>query len=278
MKHVLAAALFVCPLLSQTVQTEAAGPIDELTINTTSLGLTTSNENSLLVDCNSGTGFSGGHVTGELTPITQRVPFLVNRTLTSVTARFSRLRTNVACVAALAGAPGSGSGSGTASWTSPSLNFGTLIDFSCGDLSFTATGLTVGTPLLVVPYSGIGLVSVSAWATATDTARVRVCNSSGGDVAVSGVFIVKQVASGYLSGSGTLDFDLIAGGSQSLTMTISGATTSMGLVLVPPAAFSAGIQLIGRVTASNTLTITATNLSDADINPASASFTGVLIQ
>lgn len=174
---------------------------------------------------------------------------------------------------------GGGTGSGTAEWASPTLNFGTLIDYQCDDRTFTATGLAVGTPLLTVPYSGIGPVSYFAWASATDTAKVRVCNASGGDVAVSGIFTLKQVASGYLSGSGALDFpNIIATGYQQLTLTITGATAAMSALVVPPAAVSANLQITGRVTAPNTLTITAANLSDADIDPPSGSFNGVLIQ
>lgn len=176
-------------------------------------------------------------------------------------------------------ADGGGGGGGTQQWTSGTLNFGTLLDMACADQTFAATGLALGTPLLVVPYSGIGVVSVAAWPSATDTAKIRVCNTSGADVAVSGVFTVKQVASGYLAGSGTLDFPLIiAGGSQSLNLTVTGATTAMAALSVPPAALNAGVQLSARVTSSNTVAFTATNLTDADIDPASGSFTGVLIQ
>lgn len=272
-------AILVClPALAQ-VQQEAAGPILSMVIDISSLGLDSATLGSLSVSCDSGTGFSGGHVTGDLSPITQRIPFLTDRTTSAVTANFSRLRTNVVCRAGVAGS-GSGGGSGTSSWTSGALNFGTIIDFSCVDQTFTASGLVTNTPLLVVPYSGIGSVAVTAWASATNTANVRVCNSSGADVTVSGVFVVREISAGAtLTGSGTLNFsNIIAGGTASLTLSITGATTAMGSVVSPPAALEAGILVTSRVTASNTLTVIATNLSDADIDPASGTYSGVLIQ
>jgi len=99
-------ALLVCLPISAQVQQEAAGPISAMVIDISSLGLDSATLGSVSVSCDSGTGFSGGHVTGDLSPITQRIPFLTDRTTSSVTANFSRLRTNVVCRAGVAGSGG----------------------------------------------------------------------------------------------------------------------------------------------------------------------------
>lgn len=164
-----------------------------------------------------------------------------------------------------------------ARWTS-TLNFGTLIDSQCADQTFAASGLAVGTPLVVIPPAGVGSADFDAWASAAGTAKVRACFSDGQDTAVSGSFTV-QAASGYLSASGALDFpNIIAGGFQSLTLTVAGATTSMGAAATPPAALAGQLRVSASVTAANTVTITLENLSDQDIDPASGTFLATVIQ
>lgn len=77
---------------------ESAGPVTSLPIDITILTLTTATQNTLLVECKIGTGFSGGHVTGPLTDTVHSTPFLSPRSLTSVTANFTSA-TNVVCTA-----------------------------------------------------------------------------------------------------------------------------------------------------------------------------------
>jgi hypothetical protein len=398
------------------VRTQLAGPITSMAIDISSLGLDAASQNSLLVECYSGTGFSGGAVTGNLTLVTKAAPFLTVRSLASVTANFSSA-SNVVCVAnsnggagpagpagaagatgatgaagpqGPAGATGStgpqgasgptgatgatgpsgptgpaggtfpftlsasnpaglcrapalhgnsstahmffcvdgtgtaadgtwsplaelfigtaalascaiegqfyyrsptkelficdgaalnrvSSNSGTQSWSS-ALNFGTLIDSQCADQTFTATGLTVGTPLVVVPPAAVGAVEFDAWASAADTAKVRACYASGPDLAASGTFSV-QVANGYLSASSALDFgNIIPGGYDTRTITVAGATTSMGARATPPAALAAQLRVSARVTAADTVTVTITNLSEQDIDPSSGNFIATVIQ
>src|SRR4051812_38235824 len=68
---------------------ESSPSVSSLVIDITSLALTTATQNPLNVDCYSGTGFSGGHVTGPSTRLTYSTPFLNPRSLTSVTANFT---------------------------------------------------------------------------------------------------------------------------------------------------------------------------------------------
>lgn len=295
MKHVLAAALFVCPLFAApvTITGTIRRPDGSLVtgIATIELSVPCIVGGSLILDRTITVGFSNGAFSKALEPTTTcpsttyyRVRYRIDRVWSQTYEYWSvppsPTTTTIEAVRLDPGNPptSGGGGSGVGTWTSPSLNFGTIQDLACADLSFTATGLTVGTPLLVVPYAGIGLVSVSAWPSAADTAKIRVCNSSGADIGVNGVFAVKA-GLGYLSSAATLDFpSVIAGGSQVLTVTVAGATTSMGAIVAPPAAFEAGLSLSARVTAANTVSVIAHNFTDSDINPASGSFVGMVIQ
>lgn len=318
---------------------EAAGPITSMTIDITSLNLTAASQNSYIVDCEFGTGFTAGNplgsrVTGNRTPVTKSTPWLTAVSLTALTANFSSAQ-NVVCrvnsnggagpagsqgpagsaatvavgsvatgsaavtnsgtsTAAVlnftipqgqqglqgdtgpAGPQGPTGPSGESSSWSGTLNLGTLIDYACAEGTITATGLVVGTPLAVQPYAALPAVAVAAWASAADTAKVRVCNTTGADVTVNGAFIVSTVPGG-ISATSALDFpSIVAGGSAVLTMTVTGATTSMGTVLSVPAALAAGLLPSARVTAANTVTVTLLNPTDTDIDPASGNFTALV--
>jgi hypothetical protein len=63
MKLVLLAISCGIALIAQPVLVENAGPVNELSLNITSLGLSSATLNSVVVTCFEGTGFSGGHVT-----------------------------------------------------------------------------------------------------------------------------------------------------------------------------------------------------------------------
>jgi hypothetical protein len=76
------------------------------------------------------------------------------------------------------------------------------------------------------------------------------------------------------SASATLDFPSIAatGGTQDLTITVTGAATGDRVCLGLPAAPSAGVVFNAFVSAANTVTVRATNCTGGAIDPASASY------
>jgi hypothetical protein len=174
---------------------------------------------------------------------------------------------------------GSGGGSSVGEWTS-TIDFGNIVDLSCLESTFTATGLTTGTPLLLVPPAAINTsLTGRAWASAADTAKVQLCNTSGGDIDPASASFTVKAARGYLSAAATIDFSSIcAGCSLSNTVTVTGATTAFGAEVSPPSALASGLLVAARVTAANTVTISIFNATDADIDPASGSFTAMVIQ
>ena len=76
------------------------------------------------------------------------------------------------------------------------------------------------------------------------------------------------------SASATLDFPNIAatGGVQDLTITVTGAATGNVVSIGLPPAPDAGVVFNAFVSASNTVTVRATNTTGAGIDPASASY------
>jgi len=77
--------------------------------------------------------------------------------------------------------------------------------------------------------------------------------------------------SGVITVKSTLDFPSVAsGGIQELTATVTGASINDTVSLGLPATVDAGIIFDGRVTAANTVTVRATNITSGSINPASA--------
>lgn len=81
---------------------EAAGAATSLAIDISSLGLTSDTLGKLLVQCWTGTGFSGGHVTGTRTPLAITLNPI---STSSVTANFSS-SSNIVCVANSSGGTG----------------------------------------------------------------------------------------------------------------------------------------------------------------------------
>lgn len=172
-------------------------------------------------------------------------------------------------------AMGSGSGSATAVY-SGALNFGSIPDLGCAELTFTATGITTGA--YIAPAWPVGLETgliATARASAADTVAVRVCNVSGAAVdPANATYTVRDVAAlGYLAGSGTINFGSIPdGGCLASTLTISGVTTGDKLAAGWPSALEAG--LIGSMFASatDTVAVRLCNFSGAAVDPASATF------
>jgi hypothetical protein len=94
-------------------------------------------------------------------------------------------------------------------------------------------------------------------------------------VAIGGVTVSSTGTNvdGIWSASGTLDFGSIASAaSADLTITVTGASTGDSVSLGLPAAPTAGIIFQGFVSASNTVTVRATNITGSPVDPASATY------
>lgn len=82
-----------------------------------------------------------------------------------------------------------------------------------------------------------------------------------------------HVAASYLSTTATLDFPSIAaGGSQQISVTVTGATVGDTVILGPPAGIETGLVWNAYVSAINTVRVRVSNITGAAIDPASASW------
>lgn len=76
-----------------------------------------------------------------------------------------------------------------------------------------------------------------------------------------------------LAGSATLDFPSIAAnGSQSLTITVTGAVSGDAAIASPPATLNANLSFVAYVSAADTVTIRIHNNTGGAIDPASATW------
>lgn len=83
-----------------------------------------------------------------------------------------------------------------------------------------------------------------------------------------------------LSGSATLDFSSISAQTGSeLTITVTGAADGDDVLVSPPnASFNAGVVYKARVSSSNTVSVTAYNITTGSIDPASGTFKVTVIK
>ena len=80
-----------------------------------------------------------------------------------------------------------------------------------------------------------------------------------------------------LSGSASLDFPEIAAVSQAdLTITVTGAAVGDEVIMALPAAPAAGLVFNAFVSAANTVTVRASNITAAPVNAAAATY-GVIV-
>jgi hypothetical protein len=97
--------------------------------------------------------------------------------------------------------------------------------------------------------------------------------SQNGFIAGSGSATITKV----LTGSAALDFPSVAAaGQQSLTITVTGAAVGDEVIVALPAAPAAGLVFNAFVSAANTVTIRATNVTASPVDPASATY-GVIV-
>lgn len=96
--------------------------------------------------------------------------------------------------------------------------------------------------------------------------------SLNGFIAGSGAAITK-----VLSATASLDFGSISAASQAnLTITVTGAAVGDEVVMALPAAPAAGIVFNAFVSAANTVTIRASNITASPVDPGAATY-GVIV-
>jgi hypothetical protein len=96
--------------------------------------------------------------------------------------------------------------------------------------------------------------------------------SLNGFIAGNGNTITK-----VLSASASLDFAEIAAAAQAgLTITVTGAAVGDEVILALPAAPAAGLVFNAFVSAANTVTVRASNITASPVNPAAATY-GVIV-
>jgi hypothetical protein len=96
--------------------------------------------------------------------------------------------------------------------------------------------------------------------------------SLNGFIAGNGNTITK-----VLSGSASLDFGSIGAAAQAgLTITVTGAAVGDEVITALPAAPAAGIVFNAFVSAANTVTIRASNITAASVDPVAATY-GVIV-
>lgn len=94
----------------------------------------------------------------------------------------------------------------------------------------------------------------------------------------TGTEIVGATLNKILTGQAALDFPSIAAASQaSLTITVAGAAVNDEVIMGLPAAPTAGIVFNAFVSAANTVTIRATNVTAGAIDPASATYSVIVL-
>lgn len=120
----------------------------------------------------------------------------------------------------------------------------------------------------VLPLSGgaLGMQAGVALTTAAAAAKVQVLGTAAGSATP-------------LFASASLNFPSVAAaGQQELTITVTGAAVGDAVVLAPPAAPEAGLVWGGRVSAANTVTVRASNITAAPVDPAAATWGAQVIK
>lgn len=94
----------------------------------------------------------------------------------------------------------------------------------------------------------------------------------------NGAETVSATINRILVGSAVLDFPSIAAASQAnLTITVNGAAVNDDVILGLPAAPAVGIVFDAFVSATNTVTVRATNVTAAAVDPVSATYSVLII-
>lgn len=130
-----------------------------------------------------------------------------------------------------------------------------------------------------IAISGNGTVGGTLDVTGAITATGGVAGTVTGNVISNSVAIGGGTAiTKVLTAAATLNFaSIAAAASEDKTVTVTGAAVGDPVALSLPAAIDAGLVFNAFVSATNTVTVRATNASAAPIDAASASFRVVVI-
>jgi hypothetical protein len=94
---------------------------------------------------------------------------------------------------------------------------------------------------------------------------------------LTGTVTSGALVSSILTGSAALNFPSIAAAAQAdLTITVTGAVVGSEVVMALPAAPAAGIIFNAFVSATDTVTIRATNITALAVDPASATYSVIV--
>lgn len=135
--------------------------------------------------------------------------------------------------------------------------------------------ITAGQPLkvgatagAVIPLAG-GAPGAQVGFALTSAAQDGKVQVLGTPTAPGGATVVPST----LFASSSLNFPSVAAaGQQELTITVTGAAVGDAVVLAPPAAPEAGLVWTGRVSAANTVTVRASNITAGAVDPAAATW------
>jgi hypothetical protein len=129
-----------------------------------------------------------------------------------------------------------------------------------------------GTPRLALDNNGTLVVSGTGAHTfgTTNTVTLQAgAVTATGAITFGGGSTIKTV----LTATATLDFtEIAAAGSADLTITVTGAAVNDSVSLGLPASPAAGIVWNAFVSATNTVTVRASNITASPVNPASATY------
>ena len=108
---------------------------------------------------------------------------------------------------------------------------------------------------------------------------VGIAMAAAADADATARVMVGHVPPGVLTAVGTLNFaSIAAAASADLTVTVAGAATGDAVALGLPAAPTAGIIFQAFVSAANTVTVRATNITAGAVDPASLDYRVAVIK
>jgi len=158
------------------------------------------------------------------------------------------------------------------------IDFASIGDGSCLENTFTLTGLAAGDVLSIgLPSTISSGILATGIASATDTAKIRLCNLSGAavDLASLTYSVTRPTA---ISASSAINFGSIGDGlCASDTFTLTGAAAGTRITPGYPAALESGLQGTMAATATDTIQVRLCNFSGAAVDPASGTFSAAIL-
>jgi hypothetical protein len=142
-----------------------------------------------------------------------------------------------------------------------------------GTAAVTTLAVGGGTGPLLVNASGT--IQLRNNANNADASATCLNLTASGTLRVGGGTVVASI----LSATATLDFGSIgSNGTETLTITVTGAVAGDSVFLGVPAGLDAGLIFCASVTAANTVTVRMHNSSGGSVDPASGTFRATVIR